>query len=189
MSRFRDAVVSLLCAVLVVYYAMEIHSHWSYTWAKQVTFSNLTTAGTAKPAEVESKWQSAPPELTPPPDHPPLSIVGGEFSYKIHYTTHEWLIANDSSAITVHTGGADGLRGLSHTIWMYKGDPNPRGTLMHELFHVAKTLGDLQNWHFDDAPGQDHEFISPASQELLILMRRNPALVAWLTAEPPIMRE
>ena len=50
-----------------------------------------------------AKWSSSsspPPEVAPPRDHPPLEIVVGKSTYSIHYTTREWLLANDWSAVT-----------------------------------------------------------------------------------------
>jgi hypothetical protein len=127
--------------------------------------------------DTAAKWSSYPPEVPPPADHPPLSIVAGEFTFTVHFTTREWLLANDCIAATMLD---------KHQIWLPVGWGYPRETLMHELLHVAKYAG-LQA-HIDEGYDgrnafeyQDHDFIIPAAPEVLLLLRRNPKLTAWLT--------
>jgi hypothetical protein len=127
--------------------------------------------------DTAEKWSSDPPEVAPPPDHPPLEIIAGEFIFTVHYTTREWLLANDCGALTMLD---------KHQIWLPVGWGYPRDTLMHELLHVAKYAG--LRAHFDEGykgrnpfEYQDHDFIVPAAPEVLQLLRRNPKLTAWLT--------
>ena len=191
--RVRDLVVIATCLIATALYVLDSKWRIKELFSRQkptVTFSSISSVTT--PDEVAGPaWASSPPEVNPPPDHPPLSILGSDKSYTIHYTTHEWLMVNESGAVTVNKagGGAMGLAGLDGTIWLYRGDPNPRATVMHELFHMAKYLGDRQHWHNNDPPGQNHEFISSAAPELLIILRRNPRLVTWLMDQRPIMQE
>jgi hypothetical protein len=191
MSRFKDLCIISACLVLSVNYGWEVKKQ-IYYWRHQ-SDAAITLPMTFTQPESKAKpeqWTTRPPEVEPPEDHPPLTIIGGIGTFTVHYTTHEWLLANDSGAVTIwKAGNALGLQGLNNTIWMYRGDLTPRATLMHELFHVAKGLGDQQNWHNDDAAGQDHEFISNAAPELLLILRRNPKLVAWLMDGKPQMSE
>jgi hypothetical protein len=123
------------------------------------------------------KWSSPPPEIAPPRDHPPLEIVVGKSTYSIHYTTEEWLLANDCSAVTFQE---------KQQIWTSTGEASPRTVLMHELLHVAKLAGSeagFDKYYGDRNPFeyQDHDFINPSAPELLLILRRNPKLTAWLT--------
>ena len=121
-----------------------------------------------------------PPEVSPPSEHPPLEIVAGQFTFTIHYTTREWLLANDCDAATFTD---------KHQIWMSRTSGSSRGILMHELFHVAKYVGSLPSAEPDpnEYAGQnafeyqDHEFIYPSAPAFLLILRRNPQLTAWLT--------
>jgi hypothetical protein len=123
-----------------------------------------------------AKWSSPPPEIAPPRDHPPLEIVVGKSTYSIHYTTEEWLLANDCSAVTFQA---------KQQIWMSLGQSSPRTVLMHELLHVAKVAGSeagFDKYYGDVNPFEyeDHDFINPSAPELLLILRRNPKLTDWL---------
>jgi hypothetical protein len=123
-----------------------------------------------------AKWSSPPPEIAPPRDHPPLEIVVGKSIYSIHYTTEEWLLANDCGAVTFQD---------KQQIWMSAGEGSPRTVLMHELLHVSKLAGSeagFDKYYGDRNPFeyQDHDFINPSAPELLLILRRNPKLTAWL---------
>jgi hypothetical protein len=122
------------------------------------------------------KWSSPPPEIAPPRDHPPLEIVVGKSTYSIHYTTEEWLLANDCSAVTFQG---------KQQIWMSLSQSSPRTVLMHELLHVAKLAGSeagFDKYYGDINPFEyeDHDFINPSAPELLLILRRNPKLTDWL---------
>lgn len=127
-----------------------------------------------------AKWSGDPPELPPPSQHPPLEIVAGEFTFTVHYTTREWLLANDCEAATFTD---------KHQIWMSRSSGSSRDVLMHELFHVAKYVGARPAAEPEAYAGrnpfeyQDHEFINPAAPALLLMLRRNPQLTAWLTEQ------
>jgi hypothetical protein len=125
------------------------------------------------------RWSSSspPPEVAPPRDHPPLQIVVGKSTYSIHYTTREWLLANDWSAVTNEQ---------KQQIWMSPGMDTPREVLMHELLHVAKVAGSESGFdkyweNLNPFEYEDHDFINPSAPELLLILRRNPKLTAWLT--------
>lgn len=191
MMRTRDIAIVITCLLLSANSGFELKDKVHYAFMKHDTSYTLASPAIAAKADIV-QWSSRPPEVRPPSDHPPLTIVGGADVYTIHYTTHEWLRDNQSGAATFEDIEDDypALHGLNHTIWMYSGDPAPRATLMHELFHVAKYLGDGQGWKFSDPPGQNHDFISTAAPEFLLLMRRNPGLVKWLSDNSkPTMQE
>jgi len=110
----------------------------------------------------KANWSGGPPEVPPPPDHPPLQFVAGEFTFTVHYTTREWLLANDCEAATFTD---------KQQIWMSR-STGGRDVLTHELFHVAKYVGSRPSAEPQPAeyPGQnpfeyqDHEFINPAAR-------------------------
>lgn len=170
-------VVSIVCIVLSVKFGFDAKD--SIKWAThptlmgQLSFSNIA-ASTTTPSP--AKWSTNPPELNPPADHPPLRIVVDAYEYTVHYTTREWLTLNGCEAATMHG---------SRTIWLSRSETDPRQIMMHELFHVAKYAAGQRHWSFpaeaNTMENANHDFISPAAPEFLLILRRNPALVRWLT--------
>jgi len=185
MTKVKEISIIITCLILSLKFGTDVKDYvrWRifpsksgsivYPFQNSTSSTGTTTETLAKP----KRWSTPPPELEPPNDHPPLSIIVGAYSYTVHYTTNEWLRLNDCGAVTMHD---------SHTIWLARSDLDPRQDLMHELFHISKQAAADQHWNFseeehDTPETMDHAFIRPAAPEFLLILRRNPKLVAWLT--------
>lgn len=132
------------------------------------------SGNTNQKADTDSRFVSVPPEIAAPKDHPPLRIIAGADVYTIHYTTQAYLSRNDCGAFTNNS---------MHEIWL-NGTDEPRyqrKILMHELLHVAKWISKSMTVVSEPYGfNANHDFIEPASPELLSIIQANPRLIAWL---------
>lgn len=128
------------------------------------------------------------PRVSPPKDAPPATVVIGQYTYAVYFTTQDYLHSAQCRC--------EAFVDLSlKLIWLNKsGKPDDlRESLVHELLHAAKKEG-VGMWDNNPHPSSthtdgdnertEHRFISPASPVILQILTDNPKLVDWLTDRP-----
>ena len=143
-----------------------------YTTAPQTDWKEQQEAQERERKQREKLWNNRP-YLSEPEDAPPSSIKVGPYTYRVYYTTAEALLTQNALALTQLD---------SHRIYL-----NPkrdlRTDLMHELFHCAKDVG-TSNGHLIGQYDGEENLIEETAPMVTAILRDNPKLVTWLTAEP-----
>lgn len=156
--------------------AQSSQSSQSSQSVNSTQFVSIPSVPPVLSASPKTTFISLPPMVPPPKDHPPMRIVAGAYSYRVSFTTTQYLHDNDCEAFTSF---------LTHTIWLdVKENPfDRRETLMHELMHIAVYVngGPEIGADHNDGLTEGHDIINPAAPALVDILRNNPQLVAWLT--------
>lgn len=141
----------------------------------QIQDATVLVSGSS--GEDQNGWN--PPELIPPPGHPPLSIIVGSAAYTVHYTTAAYLLKHNCGGFT---------RFEQHDIWLGRDLDSPielRHVLLHELMHAAMNAGRHSEYQRRwEPPTTDDDFIETTSPALLGILRDNPKLVKWIQESP-----
>lgn len=147
-----------------------------FALGSETSLTGNFSAETNRKTESETRFITSPPAIAPPKDHPPLRIIAGAYVYIVRYTTQAYLYKNNCGAFTDN---------VTHEIWLNgNGFEEPRyqrEILMHELLHVAKWISKSITVVSEPIGyNANHDFIEPASPELLSIIQTNPRLMEWL---------